>query len=63
MAGELLVRETLTGEQVDVLMAGGELAPYEKPEPVKPPEKKYTIADNVKVPPLGDIGGIAPMPA
>ncbi|HYM20676.1 MAG TPA: ATP-dependent zinc metalloprotease FtsH [Candidatus Kapabacteria bacterium] len=63
MAAELLVRETLTGAQVEILMAGGELAPYERPELEKMPEKKYTIADNVKVPPLGDIGGIAPMPA
>ncbi len=64
MAAELLVRETLTGEEVEVIMNGGELPPFEKPTPIKPPEKKFTIADNVKVPPLKDIGGtIAPMPA
>ena len=65
MAAELLVRETLNGEEVEVIMNGGILPPFEKPMPQKnTPEKKFTIADNVKVPPLKDIGGsIAPMPA
>jgi cell division protease FtsH len=65
MAKELLVRETLSADEVEVIMNGGELPPFERPVPAnKPPEKKFTIADNVKLPPLKDIGGsIAPMPA
>ncbi|MBS1902180.1 MAG: ATP-dependent zinc metalloprotease FtsH [Bacteroidetes bacterium] len=63
MAQELLIRETLNQEEIDRIMNGHELAPYEKKVEPQKPEKKFTIADNVKVPPLGDLGGIAPMPA
>ncbi len=64
MAKELLIRETLNGEEIEILMNGGNLPPFEKkPEPSRQDPKKFTIADNVKVPPLGDLGGIAPMPA
>jgi cell division protease FtsH len=64
MSMELLVRETLTAEEIDIIIAGGTLPPFEskKKAPDKPKEK-FTIADNVKIPPLGDLGGIAPMPA
>ena len=63
MAAVLLVRETLNGAQIEIIMEGGELPPFEKAEPRSSEGKKFTIADNVKIPPLGEIGGIAPMPA
>jgi cell division protease FtsH len=64
MAQELLIRETLTSEEIDIIIAGGTLPPFEKKKPITEKAKeKFTIADNVKIPPLGDLGGIAPMPA
>jgi cell division protease FtsH len=65
LAAELLVRETLTAEEIDTIISGGTLAPMEKEAPTqKPPEKRnIKIADDVVVPPLKDLGGIAPMPA
>lgn len=65
LAAELLVRETLTAEEIDTIISGGTLAPMEKEEPAaKPSEKRnIKIADDVVVPPLKDLGGIAPMPA
>ncbi|MEI8134706.1 MAG: ATP-dependent zinc metalloprotease FtsH [bacterium] len=64
MSLELLVRETLTAQEIDVIIAGGTLPAFEKKKPVvEKAKEKFTIADNVKIPPLGDLGGIAPMPA
>ncbi|MFI5263835.1 MAG: ATP-dependent zinc metalloprotease FtsH [Candidatus Kapaibacterium sp.] len=63
MSLELLVRETLTAAEIDIIIAGGTLPPFEKKKPTEKVKEKFTIADNVKIPPLGDLGGIAPMPA
>ncbi|MDP4229893.1 MAG: ATP-dependent zinc metalloprotease FtsH [Bacteroidota bacterium] len=63
MSLELLTRETLNSTEIDIIIAGGTLPPFEKKKPVEKTKEKFTIADNVKIPPLGDLGGIAPMPA
>ncbi len=64
IAAALLERETLEGAEIDIILNGGQLPPVEKPTDKKtPPERKFTIADDVVTPPLKDLGGIAPMPA
>ena len=63
MSLELLVRETLTAAEIDIIIAGGTLPPFEKKTVVEKAKEKFTIADNIKLPPLEDLGGIAAMPA
>ncbi len=63
MSLELLVRETLTAAEIDIIIAGGTLPPFEKKSVAEKAKEKFTIADNIKLPPLEDLGGIAPMPA
>jgi cell division protease FtsH len=65
ISNALLERETLEGHELDTILNGGTLPPFEKR--VEPPaptqERKFKIADDVVTPPLKDLGGIAPMPA
>ena len=63
MSLELLVRETLSAAEIDVIIAGGTLPPFEKKTVAEKAKEKFTIADNIKLPPLEDLGGISPMPA
>jgi cell division protease FtsH len=60
----LLERETLDGHEIDTILNGGTLPPFQKiVEPPPQQERKFKIADDVVTPPLSDLGGIAPMPA
>ena len=61
----LLERETLSAEEIDIIVAGGVLPAFErkKEKPKPQPERKFVVADDVVTPPLKDLGGIAPMPA
>ena len=59
----LLERETLDGHEIDTILNGGTLPPFQKIVEPPPQERKFKIADDVVTPPLKDLGGIAPMPA
>jgi cell division protease FtsH len=59
----LLEREILDGSEIDIILAGGTLPPFERRQEPKKEERKFKIADDVVAPPLKDLGGIAPMPA
>ncbi|HEY6171040.1 MAG TPA: ATP-dependent zinc metalloprotease FtsH [Candidatus Kapabacteria bacterium] len=60
----LLERETLDGHEIDTILNGGTLPPFQKIiDPPPQQERKFKIADDVVTPPLKDLGGIAPMPA